>query len=249
MEWSVERQRRTRGRSETPTRRTVSGRPCFDRGCVAVPLRTATSASAAASAGPVRDQMPPPLPGGPIHLPPAQHHWPNAAGTSAKWPRPQPNSQPTPMDPVVLRGRAVTTQYPWTSAHFANVAVPKPAVGHRGGDQDRTAGRRSARHGRPARVRASPAPGGSAPGTALGSSGFWSTRLTGEAFGPMESDDRVSADLQGMAAAMWASSPPPPIWPGPASGHSRRRVSTVTHSMTVSPSGCRVRNGEGERRR
>jgi len=124
VEWSVERQRRTRGRSETPTRRTVSGRPCFDRGCVAAPLRTATSASAAASAGPVRDQMPPPLPGGPIHLPPAQHHWPNAAGTSAKWPRPQPNSQPTPMDPVVLRGRAVTTQYPWTSAHFANVAVP-----------------------------------------------------------------------------------------------------------------------------
>jgi hypothetical protein len=27
------------------------------------------------------------------------------------------------------------------------------------------------------------------------------------------------------------------------------RVSTVTHSMTVSPSGCRVRNGEDERRR
>jgi hypothetical protein len=33
------------------------------------------------------------------------------------------------------------------------------------------------------------------------------------------------------------------------SGNSRRRVSTVTHSMTVSPSGCHVRNGEDERRR
>jgi len=32
---------------------------------------------------------------------------------------------------------------------------------------------------------------------------------------PIESDDRVSSDLHGMAAAMWASSPPPPIMARP----------------------------------
>jgi len=38
---------------------------------------------------------------------------------------------------------------------------------------------------------------------------------TGEAFGPIESDDRVLSDLLGMAAAMWASSSPPPIMARP----------------------------------
>jgi hypothetical protein len=38
---------------------------------------------------------------------------------------------------------------------------------------------------------------------------------TGEAFGPIESDDRVLSGLHGMTAAMWASSPPPPIMARP----------------------------------
>jgi hypothetical protein len=38
---------------------------------------------------------------------------------------------------------------------------------------------------------------------------------TGEAFGPLESDDRVLSDLHGMTAAMWASSSPPPIMARP----------------------------------
>jgi hypothetical protein len=43
------------------------------------------------------------------------------------------------------------------------------------------------------------------------------------------------------------SSQPQLIMERATSGNTRCRVSTVPHSMTVSPSGCRVRNGEVER--